>query len=286
MTSQKPPFIAIELFNDPTPNGLINLRYLNRMMALATLTDLSSEELQQFKNIILLISKKLAAVWKHFNTYTEVQRRLVEEAKKSNPVGEQSVVSYSQDLFLEFDEFLVQVKSALDYLVRVPLPIIGGVWTIRLFGKRGKTVIAALRNNMSDDWKEKANWLADSLISGHLGWLEATIRARDMMNHCLDGGFQFESFIVCKVGNDSDEYIHVPQLTDDLTIHNIIEITWINLLSLVEDFTVGFLAFRMKPEFVLSRNIPQPYSPESPWNVMRRSDFEKVKANNPDIRKI
>jgi hypothetical protein len=271
MTSQKPPFIAIELFNDPTPNGLINLRYLNRMMALATLTDLSSEELQQFKNIILLISKKLAAVGRHFNTYTEVQRRLVEEAKKSSPVGEQSVVSYSQDLFLEFDEFLVQVKSALDYLVRVPLPIIGGAWTIGLFGKRGKTVIAAL---------------ADSLISGHLGWLEATIQARDMMNHCLDGGFQFESFIVCKVSNNGDEYIHVPQLTDDMTIHNIIEITWINLLSLVEDFTAGFLAFRMKQEFVLSRNIPQPYSPESPWNAMRRSDFEKVKANNPDIRKI
>ena len=70
----------------------------------------------------------------------------------------------------------------------------GGGWTIRLFGKRGKTVVAALRNNMPDEWKEKANWLADTLVVGHLEWLEASIRGRDMMNHCLDGGFEFEAF--------------------------------------------------------------------------------------------
>src|SRR5258707_13705550 len=117
------------------------------MKELTTLPDLSSEKLQQFKTIILLISKKLAAVWKHFEAYTIAQKALVEEAKGAKPVGELQVVSYSQDLFLEFDEFLVQTKSALDYLMRVPLPIMGRAWTIRLFGKRGKTVVAALRNN-------------------------------------------------------------------------------------------------------------------------------------------
>jgi hypothetical protein len=285
MSQQPTGFRAIEIFRDPSPGGLINLRYLKRMMELATLTDLRSEELQQFKNVILLVSKKLAAVWKHFEAYTIAQKGLVEEAKGAKPVSEQQVVSYSQDLFLEFDEFLVQTKSALDYLMRVPLPIMGRAWTIRLFGKRGKTVLAALRKNMPDEWKVKANWLADTLLAVHLEWLEASIQGRDMMNHCLDGGIEFEAFIVCKTTKDGEEYIHVPQMEDHLTIHNIMEITWINLFSLIEDFTAGFLAFRIKPEFVLSRYIPQPYSPESPWNAMRRENFEKVKQN-PDVQKL
>ncbi len=71
-----------------------------------------------------------------------------------------------------------------------------------------------------------------------------------MMNHCLDGGFEFEAFIVCKTTKDGQEYVHVPQMEDHLTVHNIMEITWINLLSLIEDFTAGFLAFRIKSEFV------------------------------------
>ena len=31
----------------------------------------------------------------------------------------------SEDLFMEFDGFLVQVKSTLDYLVKIPIPIFG-----------------------------------------------------------------------------------------------------------------------------------------------------------------
>ena len=167
--------------------------------------------------------------------------------------------------------------------------IMGKAWTLRKFGKRGRTVIAALKNNMPDEWNEKATWLADTLIAAHLPWLEAKINARDMMNHCLDGGFQFEAFIVCKVKKDGEEYIHIPQMEDGYTIHNInniIEITWINLVSLIEDFTAAFVGFRLGPEYVLVRNIPQPYSTESPWNVLRHKNFEHWKENNPSLKKI
>jgi hypothetical protein len=47
------------------------------------------------------------------------------------------------------------------------------------------------------------------------------------------------------------------RLAINLSVDKIMEITWPNLLSLIEDFTGRFLAFRCKPEFVLSRNIFQ-----------------------------
>jgi hypothetical protein len=276
----------LDLFNDPTADGLINRRYVRRMIEILTLTDLNEDEHKQFINIMLLVAKKLVAVWNHFQRYTDVQKQLVEECKKSKPVNEQEVISYSQDLFLEFDEFLVQVKSALDYLMRIPLPIMGKAWTIRLFGKRGKMVIAALKNNVPDEWKERTNWLADTLVAVHLPWLEATINARDMINHCLDGGFRFEAFIVCKIKKGGDEYIHIPQMQDDFTIHNIIEITWINLLSVVEDFTAGILALRLRAGYVLQRNRPTAYSIESPWNALRKEDFERWKQDNRGVKKF
>jgi hypothetical protein len=74
------PFNVINLFDDPTGNGGINLRYLKRMMEIAGLTDLKHEELEPLLNVMLLIAKKLAAVWNHFERYTTVQKRLIDEA--------------------------------------------------------------------------------------------------------------------------------------------------------------------------------------------------------------
>jgi hypothetical protein len=171
-------------------------------------------------------------------------------------------------------------------LMQIPQPIIGRRWGLRTFHKRGKAVIDALHNNLPDEWKEKATWLADKIIAPHLPWLEASIQGRDMMNHCLDGGFKFEAFIVCKTGKGEAEYIHIPQLEDNMTVHNLMEITWINLISLVEDFTAGCLAFRLKTDFVLMRNLPTPYSAESPWNAVHRKNFDQWKSNNPAVKKI
>ena len=92
-------------------------------------------------------------------------------------------------------------------------------------------------------------------------------------------------FIVCKTTKDGQEYVHVPQMEDHLTVHNIMEITWINLLSLIEDFTAGFSAFRIKSEFVCRGIFPSLTRPSSPWNAMRRQNFEKVKQN-PSVRKL
>lgn len=128
-----------DLFNDPTPDGLINQRYLMTMMRLVNLTELTPDEKKRFFDMLLLVAKKLVATWKHFNAYSSLEDSLIEKAKASIAIEKQpfQYVSYSQDLFLEMDEFLYQVKSTLDYMVKLPVPLIGRSWNVRTFGDKG-----------------------------------------------------------------------------------------------------------------------------------------------------
>ena len=86
-------------------------------------------------------------MWDHKERFrTEVGNlvRVVENKGPPQPPVEEEI-ELSQDLFIEFDEFLVQLKSTLDHLVKVPVPIFGANrWNLRTFRKRGEGVIKAL----------------------------------------------------------------------------------------------------------------------------------------------
>jgi len=72
--------------------------------------------------------------------YTDRGRSQAEE--NSPPLEKLDIqhIIYSQDLFLEVDEFVVQVTSTLDYLAKLPLAIIGkNNWPyLRTFGSKGQ----------------------------------------------------------------------------------------------------------------------------------------------------
>jgi hypothetical protein len=278
---------TIELFSDPTPTKIINQRYLHRMLFILTQTDLNQEEFDRFLNSLLFVCKKLVAVWNHYHRYAEIEDVLVAQANDSVGLAQEQKISYSQDLLLEFDEFLVQVKSSLDYLVKLPVPIVGRCWNLRTFKKDGHGVINALHGSIPDKWKGTMTWLADTVILAHMPWLEATINGRDMVNHCLEGGVQFEAFIVCKVIQDGKERIHTPRFEDGVTIRTMMDITWKNLFSLVEDFTGSFLGLRLKEGYVLSRGEMNDHtSLESPWNAMKQMDYERLKFRDAFLKSI
>jgi hypothetical protein len=92
----------IDLFQDPTPNGLINLRHVQTMMRLAELTNMKPNEKDDLINLVLLVGKKLVATWKHYRDYFTLEDQLIEQAKAGEVIDTQSVqqISYSQDLYL------------------------------------------------------------------------------------------------------------------------------------------------------------------------------------------
>jgi hypothetical protein len=274
-----------DLFNDPTPNGLINQRYLITMMRLADHTDLKPDEKEKFINMLLLVSKKLVATWKHYNNYITIEDQLIKEAVAGKAIEHQmnQRISYSQDLFLEMDEFLVQFKSTLDYLVKLPVPLVGRRWNLSTFGERGGSVRKALKRNLPKEYARTAKMVEEQVLDLHKPWLEMAIEARDRLNHFLDGGANFEAMLVIKMMKDEKEVVHVPMWDEENTMRFTMEVIFYNLLKLVEDFTAGFMTARLKGEVTLVHKPVERLSVESPWRTMTLEEFRKLKDREGGI---
>jgi hypothetical protein len=257
-----------ELFADPTPNGIVNQRLVMTMLNVAERTEMNSKEKQDFMNLILLVGKKLIGVWRHLQNYIAVEEGLCEEAKKMEAMEKQKVqrVAYSLDLFLEFDGFYVQTKSTLDYLIKIPLPILGNkTWPLRTFSDKGEAVINALNRNVPKRFANKARLIETMLTDKHMGWLATAIEVRNRINHCLDGGIDFRIFIVIKKLKEGVEFIHVPTWEEGVPIRTVLEATWQNLFMLCEDFIGGFLFMRLPENYAIVHKPTPLDTPRSPW---------------------
>lgn len=77
--------------------------------------------MKDFIDLILLIARKMLSVYKHKEAYHAEERRL-EEKFKADPATPRV---HSQELFEEFDVFVVQIKSTLDNMVKIMRPMLG-----------------------------------------------------------------------------------------------------------------------------------------------------------------
>lgn len=254
----------------------MNRRILQHLYALAEYTDLTDDERQHLLQNLVLLGHKLASVWIHLDRYQTVEDRLIAEAEQTvlDPSSEVWEVAHSQDLFLEFDEFLVQVKSSLDYLVKIPVPILGAKrWSLSTFGDKGEKVVQALRRNVPKPKQHLAEGII-GFLKNHRPWLEDAIRARDGLNHYLDGIIPFERFSVYRDPTTEPGTIRIPMWNDEQSIRELMGVVWENLIFLVEDFAVGFLSFRVQPGLGFFHNPPEPGSVRSPWVVKTERQLE------------
>lgn len=271
--------VVINLFNDPTPTGIINQRLVTHVIRLLGYTDLTEEEKKDLGDILYFIGMKLGAVWRHLSTYKTIEDKLIKEAQSSTSIEKQTIrhIQYEQDLFLELDEFLVQLKSSLDYLVKIPRAIVGrNVWSLSTFGKGGKTVIKALKESLPTKYAAKAKLIEETVVQKHLDWLADTIKSRDMINHYLHGGLDIKGFMVVKSVEGGKEKIHVPMRTEDLTVRSYMEIAWVNLFKLTEDFIISFLALRLTEDYALLHTLTDHASTKSPWKAMTAANYENL----------
>ena len=256
-------------FVDPHPERLIYRRIFWPFVTFSRFTDLSDEEGQLFLRLLNLNSRKLASVWSHLDRFKKGQAEAeagVREAQAQRP--DVTYVDQSQLLFSEFDEFVVQVKSTLDHLAHVPVPIFGAsVWNMRTFGDRGEVLKKALIRAVS----VKKYGTGIDVVVAHLfnaavqkRWLEATIDARDRITHYQRGGIPVEAFEVVVVGDD----VRLPEWAPGQTIEQFMEVIWSALVRYVEDFLALFLALRLKPGTVFALKSVEGLTPETPWLAM------------------
>ena len=155
---------------------------------------------------------------------------------------------------IEFDEFLVQLKSSLDYLVKIPVPIFGPrVWSLQTFGEKGEKVVKALKQNLPGADRSRAKFLADYVIQKSKPWLTAVIEARDRFNHLIGGTVVPEQFMVYAVKNAESGIVELrrPMWSPDQSVRAFMEVVWDNLIRFFEDFTFGCLQMRLRERLTL-----------------------------------
>jgi hypothetical protein len=272
----------VKLFEDPTPSAIINLRYVTKFVGVAdTFTDIGGDEFTPYLRSLLFVGKKLVAVWSHLDRYTRLEDALIAKAQEESPLKANDIqhIVYAQDLFIELDEFLVQIKSTLDYLAKLPRTIVGKKnWPdLRTFGDKGSAVEKAVRNNFPAAWKDNGEFVLRALEK-YRPWLEMAIAARDKINHGKDGGIDFEAFVVSKTNRNGRDEIVVPMWTDDLSLREYMKSCWHNLLGFAEQFTMSFLSVRLKEGIGFVYLPKAPDSPDSPFVVAPFDAVDQIVA--------
>lgn len=269
---------VVKIFNDPTPNSIINQRLIKHLIMLTEHTTLSDEQKKELFDLLILVGKKLVSVYSHFQNYAMQEDKLIEAAKKNPLRKDQKVVTieHSQELFFEFDEFLVQVKSCLDYLVKVPAVVLGHKkWGLRTFGAKGKDVIKALQNNVPKEHKEMAKITILFITQSKL-WIENTIEARDKINHFIDGGINFEHFNVIALHDGEKEMLKLPMWSNEQSIRAFMEVVWMNLFRLCEDFVGSVIAFKVRPGYAFFHGTGDIDTAQSPWRVTTKDKMQET----------
>ncbi len=85
-------FILAKIFDDPTPSGLVNNRYLRQLVDLFNYTTLSEDQQKMIFDLMLLVGRKLVSVWLHMQKYEEIEDRLIAQARSSPISKADSVV--------------------------------------------------------------------------------------------------------------------------------------------------------------------------------------------------
>lgn len=267
-----------KLFDDPS-GGIINQRYFLSLVNTFQYLDIDERDKKDLFSLFMLICIKLASIWKHKTNYFKLEDDLIIKAKAKPIIAGKidNQIQCSQDMFIEFDEFLVQTKSCLDHLVKLPAIIFGRqCWQLRTFRESGRDVIKSFENNTPAQYKKFVPCVVE-LINKHQEWFEDIIEARNRINHFVDGGINFNNFIVAFQKTKDSEELIVPKWSDEQTVRNLIEIIWGNMFHFVEDFSMYLLSMRLKSEHNLCR-VPLPAGSkpiESPWKLNLYSTIKK-----------
>jgi hypothetical protein len=259
------------MFKDPS-GGAINLRILTGiMLPVAQYATGKEKEKLEFMDLLVVLSLKLAAVWTHLHRFKEEEDRLI-AAGRARPFdvhGKEDIrIETAQQLYLEFDGFLVQLKSTLDYMTKTLSFGLGLPFSsLTTFGDKGNVVRNILTKNLPKQLKGVGKAMSE-LIETNQEWLNLAIDLRDRTNHYKDGGILLKAFVVAVGTDNGKEVITTPSFGDGMTLRTGITHLYDNLLEFVDHFVGLAILPRIAPR-AMKRLPPDPKNANAPrWECV------------------
>jgi hypothetical protein len=269
------------VFDDPS-GGMIQGRFIRQFAEILKHTNLSEEDQLAVLELLIVVGLKFVAVCTHDKRYEDIEKRLIEEAKRQ-PVdlrkNEPMRIATAQELYLELDGFLVQSKSVLDHMINVLHYTFSLSFSaLTTFGDKGNKVVNVLKRNVGGDQGKKgvAKILVEH-IEQNQPWLGGLIETRDRMNHFLHGGLSPQHFVVSfVVDKEGKEALHRPMMSAAQSVKDVMTIWFRNLMNFVEYFLGRSLQVRMVNFGLQFSRQEDPTVPH--WDVFYSKNLEELIA--------
>ena len=202
---------------------------------------LSAERKSKVFNIMFTTIYKLGAIKYHRDRFVKEWKRRIRNIKKdAEVIQEESVLAY------EFEAYMFQIKSCLDTLVKILDPLVN----IRLstYGNVGDRVIKALSNNLSDQYKLRADYLKH-LIQENSKWLKLLIEIRDKLYHYSQEDKSMQHFFFSvQTTRDGGKRIISPRVFGKYDAIGMVTFSWQRIFVFARDF-LAFSIYIVLPPF-------------------------------------
>jgi hypothetical protein len=245
-----------QMYEDPS-GGNYNMRVMLQFFQMSSNTNMTEDERAAVFDLLHVIALKFASIWTINNRY-EIREKELVAATEAKPIdrrkNEPVRIGSGQDLYIEWDMFLVQCKSVLDHMV-VILHYTHGLnfSSLTTFGNVGQGIINVLKANVGakPPAKKVAARLLIETIEKNQDWLRGMINARDRMNHFTSGGISPMNFGVASIiEKDGMQTLHVPRIAKDMTVKEYMTSTMDSILIFIERF-MGQAMFARLPNHAL-----------------------------------
>ena len=148
---------------------------------------------------VFQVMHKLHATEYHLKNYRRIEKEQTEQSLrlfKRSPTERREAL----ELIFELEAFLYQVKSSLDMLVKLMIPILAPhKVSTETYSNKGDALVKGLEayKHRSDSNKEAADSLIDLIKHDKENWIERVVGIRDELNHKKGlMGFQFEPILL------------------------------------------------------------------------------------------
>ena len=114
--------LAQRQMSDDPSGGIFNKRIMFQFFMMAQNSNMSEEERGDVFGLLHVIALKFVSVWTHDQRFEKRQNEML-AASEADPVDRRinkpMRFASAQDLYIEWDGFLVQSKSELDHMINI-----------------------------------------------------------------------------------------------------------------------------------------------------------------------
>ncbi len=204
---------------------------------------LSNTEKDDFLDKLFTVMHKITAMKYHLDNYQRIEKEHLIKARRLFKKDQNQTIE-AFELIFELESFLFQLKSSLDMLVKLLIPIIGkGIVGTQTFGDKGNNVIKGLEKYKSKkDVNVKAiNDLIILIRDDKNSWLKNVINIRDHLNHIK--GLRNYEFVPFKLPNGEI----IPKKPQFLKLQTVpfMRLVYSNNLEFSQDFMSLSIAIRL-----------------------------------------